>query len=111
MTKTTKTANNTRAMETETTPIIPGMEISKGELPITSRKTGPRSSKYDFLADLSPDELATIPVDSDKKAATLRTTLFNWAKRHEGIKVKTSYDREKGKVYIKVVREDIDKGE
>jgi hypothetical protein len=106
----TKTTKITKAMETENTPIIPGMEVTKGNLPEVSRKGFSKRSKYDFLADLTPDELATFTVENDKKAATLRTTLFGWSKRHEGIKIKTAYDREAKKIFIKVLREDIDKG-
>lgn len=106
----TKTTNNPKVMETENNSIIPGMEVTKGELPEVGRKGFSKRSKYDFLADLTSDELATFTVENEKKAATLRTTLFGWSKRHEGIKLKTAYDREQGKVYIKVVREDIDKG-
>jgi hypothetical protein len=91
---------NTSIKEMTKTAAIPeGVSIQAGEMPKAKRGNGgKRGSKYDFLLNLG-NSFASFPAQDQKKAATLRTTLFNWAKK-SGRKLTTSYDQESGFVHV-----------
>jgi hypothetical protein len=103
MTKKNEKNENIETMETvaaETPETPENVKIEKMEMPVIKRGVnGPRKSKYDFLKTLEAGTIATFEIANEKKVASLRTTLFGWAKRN-GLKLKTVFNAAENKLHV-----------
>jgi hypothetical protein len=100
MTKKNEKNENIETVETVVSDTPENVKIEKMEMPVVKRGgTGPRKSKYDFLKTLEVGTVATFEIANEKKVASLRTTLFGWAKRN-GLKIKTVFNAAENKLHV-----------